>query len=63
MFAVIGVPELVIILIIVLLVFGSTQLPRLARSLGRAHKEYKKGIKEGDASEDTESEEGPSKNK
>lgn len=48
MFGFIGAPELIIILIIVLLVFGSTQLPRLARSLGQAQKEYKKGASEGD---------------
>ena len=38
-----GAPELIIILLIVLLVFGSTKLPKLARSLGEAQKEFKKG--------------------
>ena len=41
-----GVPELLIILAIVLLVFGSTRLPKLARSLGEASKEFKKGSEE-----------------
>jgi sec-independent protein translocase protein TatA len=41
-----GVPELLIILAIVLLVFGSTKLPKLARSLGEASKEFKKGSEE-----------------
>ena len=42
-----GPTELIIILVIVLLIFGGTQLPRLARSLGQAQKEFKKGLKEG----------------
>lgn len=54
MFGVIGTPELIIILIIVLLVFGSTRLPRLARSLGRAQKEFKKGVSEGDTQDKEE---------
>lgn len=42
-----GVPELLIILAVVLLVFGSTRLPKLARSMGQASKEFKKGLEEG----------------
>jgi sec-independent protein translocase protein TatA len=41
-----GPTELIIILIIVLLLFGTTRLPKLARSLGEASKEFKKGINE-----------------
>lgn len=44
--------ELIIILVILLVVFGGSQLPKLARSLGQAQKEFKKGIDEG--SEETE---------
>ena len=43
-----GTPELLIILVIVLLVFGGAKLPKLARSLGQAQNEFKKGIDEGD---------------
>jgi sec-independent protein translocase protein TatA len=43
----IGPTELLIVLAIVLLLFGSTRLPKLARSLGQASKEFKKGIDEG----------------
>jgi sec-independent protein translocase protein TatA len=39
-----GTPELLIVLVIILLVFGGTQLPKLARSLGRAQKEFKDGL-------------------
>ena len=38
-----GAPELLIILAVVLLLFGSTRLPKLAKSLGQASKEFKKG--------------------
>jgi sec-independent protein translocase protein TatA len=48
----IGAPEIIIILVIVLLLFGSTQLPKLARSLGQAQKEFKTGLK--DDSDDDE---------
>jgi len=41
-----GAPELVIILVIVLVLFGSTRLPKLARSMGEASKEFKKGVDE-----------------
>jgi sec-independent protein translocase protein TatA len=42
-----GPTELIIILAIVLLLFGSTRLPKLARSLGQATKEFKQGVDEG----------------
>src|SRR5689334_15600343 len=40
-------PDLVIVLIIVLLIFGGSQLPKLARSLGRAAKGFQAGIRAG----------------
>lgn len=43
----IGLPELIIILVILLLLFGSTKLPKLARSLGESAGELKKGINNG----------------
>ncbi|MBK9179535.1 MAG: twin-arginine translocase TatA/TatE family subunit [Acidimicrobiales bacterium] len=42
-----GAPELLIVLLIILLVFGGTKLPKLARSLGQAQKEFKQGVSEG----------------
>lgn len=44
----IGAPELIIFLLVILLLFGSTKLPKLAKSLGEAQKEFKKGIAEVD---------------
>lgn len=43
-----GAPELLIILLVILLLFGGAKLPKLARSLGQAQKEFKEGIAEGD---------------
>ena len=42
-----GAPELIIVLLVVLLLFGGTKLPKLARSLGQASNEFKKGVSEG----------------
>jgi sec-independent protein translocase protein TatA len=39
--------ELLIVLGVVLLLFGGTQIPKLARSLGQAQKEFKQGLDEG----------------
>ena len=37
-------PELLIVLAIVVLVFGASQLPKLARSIGQAQKEFKSAV-------------------
>jgi sec-independent protein translocase protein TatA len=42
-----GAPELLILLLIVVLLFGASRLPKLARSLGQASKEFKDGVSEG----------------
>ena len=47
--AVIGTQELLIVAIIGLVLFGGSQLPKLARNLGRAQKELQKGLAEGQA--------------
>lgn len=41
-----GGPELVIILVIILVLFGGAKLPKLARSLGEAQREFKRGVDE-----------------
>ncbi len=48
----IGTGEWIIIAIVLVLLFGATQLPKLARSLGTAQKEFRKGL-----SEDSETDE------
>lgn len=41
-----GGPEMIIVLILVLVLFGGSQLPKLARNLGKAQKEFKDGMAE-----------------
>ena len=41
-----GAPELLIVLLVVLVLFGGSKLPKLARSLGQAQNEFKQGLKE-----------------
>ena len=39
--------EWLIVAVVVLLLFGSSQIPKFARSLGSAKKEYERGLREG----------------
>ena len=48
--------EWIIVVIVAVLLFGGTQIPKLARSLGQAQKEFKKGIAEGAEDEDLDDE-------
>ena len=48
--------ELIIILVIVLVLFGGSKLPQLARNLGQAQKEFKQGLDEGAKSDRKEDE-------
>jgi sec-independent protein translocase protein TatA len=41
-----GVPELLIILLVVLLLFGSKKIPELAKGLGRGIREFKDATKD-----------------
>ena len=43
-----------IILLILLLIFGGAKLPKLARSLGQAQKEFKQGVVDGGADADAD---------
>ncbi len=42
-----GLPEILIILVVLILLFGAKKIPDLARSLGRSLGEFKKGREEG----------------
>lgn len=44
-----GVDGVIVIIVIAVVLFGGTQIPKLARSLGSAHTEFKKGLAEGAA--------------
>lgn len=45
-------PEFLIVLVVILVLFGGAKLPKLARSLGQAQNEFKKGLREGGTFED-----------
>ncbi len=42
-----GATELLIVLVVILVLFGGAKLPKLARSLGQAQNEFKRGIADG----------------
>jgi len=47
MFGSLGLPELLIILAIVILIFGVNKLPRLGKGLGEGIKNFKDSVKSG----------------
>jgi sec-independent protein translocase protein TatA len=49
----IGAPELILILLIVLLLFGAKKLPELSRSIGSSVKELRKGMSDDKKDENT----------
>ena len=55
----IGLPELIVIFVIILLLFGARRLPQIARSIGNSLREFKRGMKSQmqDTDDDNEKEE------
>lgn len=51
-FALLEGPDLIIVLVIVLLLFGGAKLPGLARSLGEAQREFRRATQEPETSHD-----------
>jgi sec-independent protein translocase protein TatA len=47
-----GMPELIVILVIVLVIFGASRLPQLGEGLGKAIKGFKKGISDTQQAQD-----------
>ncbi|MBX3143162.1 MAG: twin-arginine translocase TatA/TatE family subunit [Trueperaceae bacterium] len=41
-----GLPEILIILVVVLLIFGPRRLPELAKGLGQSVREFRKGMRD-----------------
>ena len=56
MFGSIGMPELIIGLVVILLLFGAKRVPELARGLGSGVREFKKGTQEGEVEKEKEQE-------
>ena len=54
----IGINELMIILLIVVIVFGPTQIPKLTRMFGKSVKEFKDGMDDKDAQNDEKKDSG-----
>ena len=44
----VGLPEMLVILAIVIIIFGANRLPQLGRGIGSAIKNFKEGIKSED---------------
>lgn len=44
----IGMNELLVVLLIVVIVFGPTQIPKLTRMMGKSVKQFKEGLDEAD---------------
>jgi len=55
----IGMPELVIILVIILVIFGAGKLPEIGSGLGKAIKGFKGSIKEVEANTDDDKDKKP----
>jgi sec-independent protein translocase protein TatA len=47
MFGKLGIPELLIILVIVILIFGANRLPEIGRGIGRGIRNFKDATKNG----------------
>jgi sec-independent protein translocase protein TatA len=45
-------PEVIVVLVVILVLFGGSRIPKLAKNLGQAQKEFKKGLAEGSKEED-----------
>ena len=54
----IGAPEIILIALIVLLLFGATRLPKLGHSMGQSIRGFKKGLTEDSDDDDEQSETG-----
>jgi sec-independent protein translocase protein TatA len=51
----VGLPEMLVILAIVIIIFGANRLPQLGRGIGSAIKNFKEGIKSEDETADRKS--------
>jgi sec-independent protein translocase protein TatA len=46
MFGSLGAPEIILIIIAILILFGAKKIPELAKGIGKGMKEFKKAVKE-----------------
>ena len=52
-------PEMILIVVVLLVLFGGSQLPKLAKNLGKAQQEFKTGLAEGQKESEKEKTENP----
>ena len=52
-----GVPELMVILVIALVIFGPSKLPQIGSGLGKAIRDFKKGVTGGEEDDDADNKE------
>lgn len=45
-----GLDGMIVLIVVLVVLFGGSQIPKLAKSLGSAQTEFKKGLEEGKAS-------------
>jgi len=51
MFGRLGIPELVVILIIIIVIFGANRLPEIGRGIGKGIRNFKDATREGEGKE------------
>jgi len=49
----IGTTEIIVIVAVILVLFGASAIPKFARSLGEAKKEFSKAMKDGEGAQET----------
>lgn len=49
LFGPIGLPEMLIILVIIILIFGASRLPEIGKGVGQGIKNFKSSVKDADA--------------
>jgi len=54
-----GVPELIIIFLIIIVLFGASRLPQIGKGIGEGIRNFKKGMKEGEEPEQIPEKTGP----
>ncbi len=52
-----GLPELGVILLIVIVIFGASRLPQLGKGLGEGIRNFKSSVRDGDRSSDKKNDE------
>ncbi|HEX3556015.1 MAG TPA: twin-arginine translocase TatA/TatE family subunit [Thermoanaerobaculia bacterium] len=54
-----GVPELMIIFLIIIVLFGANRLPQIGKGIGEGIRNFKKGVKEGEEADQLPEKTGP----